>query len=78
MYDIGVGPKSEWRTLGQKYPAMKVFGCEPHPGQYKKLLTSNFPGPLANVAIGMSDGKATLHMSTSNIGSSRQWRRGAN
>lgn len=62
LYDIGVGPKSEWRTLGQRYPTMQVFGCEPHPQQYDALLKAKFPGPLAKVAIGENEGMATLHV----------------
>lgn len=64
LYDIGVGPKTEWRTLARKYPAMRVFGCEPHPAQYAKLLGAKFPGPLANVAIGEAEGVVTLHYAT--------------
>lgn len=61
MYDIGVGPKSEWRTLGRKYPGMRIFGCEPNPVQYERLLKVPFPGPLASVAIGEHEGVGTLH-----------------
>lgn len=68
LYDIGVGPKSEWRTLGRRYPDMRVVGCEPHPQQYNRLLQAGFPGPLANVAIGEREGTATLYAPTNNIG----------
>lgn len=61
MYDIGVGPKSEWRTLGKKYPRMRIFGCEPHPLTREAVLAAGFPGPLANVAIGENEGTATLY-----------------
>jgi FkbM family methyltransferase len=66
MYDIGVGPKSEWRTLGAKFPAMRIYGCEPEPKQHAKLLNAKFPGPLAQVAIGETAGVATLHVPTHN------------
>lgn len=64
LYDIGVGPKSEWRTLGRRYPKMRVCGCEPHPAQFESLLRAKFPGPLAQVAIGEAEGTATLHHAT--------------
>jgi len=67
FYDIGVGPKSEWQTLCHKYPTMPVFGCEPHPDQYQKLLGAKFPGPLAKVAIGETEGVATLHVPTHDL-----------
>jgi FkbM family methyltransferase len=67
LYDIGVGTKTEWRTLARKYPAMHVFGCEPHPAQYEKLLKDKFPGPLAKVAIGENEGIATLHVPTHDL-----------
>ena len=51
MYDIGVGPKSEWRTLGRKYARMRVFGCEPNPILHKRISEAGFPGPLEQVAI---------------------------
>ncbi|QDU76874.1 hypothetical protein Pan97_39310 [Bremerella volcania] len=67
LYDIGVGPKTEWRTLSRKYSAMHVFGCEPHPVQHEKLLDADFPGPLARVAIGENEGAATLHVPTHDL-----------
>jgi len=67
LYDIGVGPKTEWQTLGRKYPAMRVFGCEPHPEQHETILKKGFPGPLARVAIGQNEGPATLHVPTRDL-----------
>jgi FkbM family methyltransferase len=61
LYDIGVGPKTEWRTLGGRFPSMSIFGCEPNPIQHAKLLHANFPGSLLAVAIGENVGTATLH-----------------
>jgi FkbM family methyltransferase len=61
MYDLGVGPKTEYRTLGRLYPKMKIFGCEPSPVMYDRLLAAKFPGVLAKVAIGENEGTATLH-----------------
>lgn len=67
MYDIGVGPKSEWQTLGAKFPTMRIYGCEPEPNQHAKLLKAKFPGPLAQVAIGETEGVATLHVPTHDL-----------
>ena len=67
LYDIGVGPKSEWRTLHDRYPTMQVCGCEPHPLQYETLLRAGFPGSLAQVAIGEPEGIATLHIPTADL-----------
>jgi hypothetical protein len=61
LYDIGVGPKSEWRSLALAYPRMRVCGCEPHPAQHEALRKAKFPGPLMKVAIGEQEGVATLH-----------------
>jgi len=61
MYDIGVGPKTEWATLGAVWPGMRLFGCEPHPGQYEFLIRNGWPGVLANVAIGQPEGIRRLH-----------------
>lgn len=60
LYDIGMGLKSEWRTLQKLYPRLKVFGCEPHPATYQSLLRDGFSGTLAKVAIGEQEGKTTL------------------
>jgi len=66
LYDIGVGPKSEWRTLREEYPRLKVFGCEPHPKMYADLLAAKFPGPLYPVAISDQQGRAKFHVAASN------------
>lgn len=62
LYDIGVGPKTEWKTLAAVYPGMRIFGCEPNPAMYAKL-TPVFPGPLAQVAISSREGEVDLHCS---------------
>ena len=64
LYDIGVGPKTEWKTLSEKYPGMKVFGCEPLPHRYEKLAANGFPGPLENVAIGEGEGVMPIYFHT--------------
>ncbi|MEZ6099349.1 MAG: FkbM family methyltransferase [Pirellulaceae bacterium] len=61
LYDLGVGPKSEWRTLKKIFPELKVFGCEPHPETHKWLLEQGFPGTLLPVAIGDEAGTVTLY-----------------
>jgi hypothetical protein len=45
LYDIGVGPKTEWEELPKLWPNMKVYGCEPHPAIYRELIRRHFPGP---------------------------------
>lgn len=61
MYDIGVGPKTEWRTLGGLYPKMQLHGCEPHPVTFQQVRKAGFRGPLHPVAIGETEGTARLH-----------------
>ena len=60
LYDIGVGWKSEWRTLREVWPEMKVFGCEPNPATHAHLAPA-FPGPLHPLAITGSPGPQVLH-----------------
>lgn len=54
VYDIGVGPKTEYLTIIKKYPSLKFFGVEANPTIYKKILENNFPGILFNKAIAQS------------------------
>jgi FkbM family methyltransferase len=67
MYDIGVGMKTEWQTLAAKFPAMRIYGCEPQPVQHAQLVKAKFPGPLAQVAIGEIEGTTTLHVPTHDL-----------
>jgi len=59
MYNIGVGPKSEYLTLKTIYPNMNIFGCEPLASEYKGLR-KRFNGKLHEVAIGEKTGKAEI------------------
>lgn len=61
LYDIGVGPKTEWQTLGRIYKQMQLFGCEPDAQQFREL-SEVFPGSLLRVAIAETEGTATLHI----------------
>lgn len=61
MYDIGVGPKSEWKVLSGHYPSMRLYGCEPHPVMYESLKKS-FPGSLCQKAVSNCGQTAVLHM----------------
>lgn len=61
LYDIGVGPKQEWKLLHNRYPRMKVYGCEPNPHYYQELK-SVFPGKLSPVAVSDEHGERTLYM----------------
>jgi FkbM family methyltransferase len=50
MYDIGVGPKSEYTNIQLMMPWIKLYGCEPNPICYEKIK-SKFHGLLLNCAI---------------------------
>lgn len=66
MYDIGVGPGTEARTLKGFYPSMKVYGCEPSPDE-----AVDFPGILhPSVAIGEVDGHGVLYLGGKDSGQS--------
>jgi len=65
MYDIGVGLKTEWLTLGKIWPEMKIFGCEPCLRNYFKILPK-FPGKLFPVALGDKPGKRILYLHPKN------------
>jgi len=60
MYNIGVGPKSEYKTLKAIYPDMALFGCEPLALMYDGLH-DKFPGKLLTVALGAEKGHAQIH-----------------
>ena len=62
LYDIGVGPKSEWKTLGEYYPDMKIFGVEANPRMYDFILDEGFPGMLLNNAVFSESGSMELKM----------------
>jgi FkbM family methyltransferase len=67
MYELGVGPKRDWRALRKVYPGMKLFGCEPRPDMYERIVNrQKFPGMLIQVAIAKEEGTRTLHCSTEN------------
>lgn len=50
LYDLGVGPKTEWQTLRDQWPGLQMFGAEPFPPTYIDLQP-RFTGPLWPVAI---------------------------
>ena len=62
MYDIGVGPKTEYRNIQMMMPWIKLFGCEPDPRQYE-AIKSQFHGPLWPVAISTQP-EVPLHLSS--------------
>lgn len=70
MYDIGVGHKTEWWSLRDCWPNLRVFGAEPNPAMCNAIHRAGFPGPLAHVAIGEPEGPAILHLSSQNPGCS--------
>lgn len=60
LYDIGVGPKTEWRTLSEIFPQMSVHGVEANPELIDFLLKSNWIGQLLNNAVTQKIGKTEI------------------
>jgi len=60
LFNIGVGPKSEYRTLKGLYPEMEVFGCEPLLDRYEGLK-ERFNGKIFGVGISDKPGTASLN-----------------
>lgn len=54
LYDIGVGPKTEWLVLKRHWPNLKLFGCEPMLVSWSRLksLWDKLEGKLWHEAIG--------------------------
>lgn len=50
IYDIGVGPKSEYLTLNNKFPLAKFYGLEANPNTYKEI-EQKFPGTVLPMAV---------------------------
>ena len=63
MNDIGVGPKSEYITLGKRYPDMALYGFEPCWVRYRRLIPK-FPGLLLPYAAWDENTQLTLHRKT--------------
>lgn len=61
MYDLGVGICSEYLTLGEKYPDMRLFGCEPHPDEFRRL-SEVFKGDLYCVGISDKIGSPVMYL----------------
>lgn len=53
LYDVGVGPKTEYITLKKAIPNLKIFGTEPDPRQYKNVQPTfeNLGGVLKKYAV---------------------------
>jgi len=64
MYDVGVGPKSEYMVLGEIYPDMKIVGMEPSRNFFLSLLPS-FPGLLLPYAVWNEPAELELHRRSS-------------
>jgi FkbM family methyltransferase len=62
LYDIGVGPKSEWKVLGDFYKNMSIFGVEANPDMCKEILNSGFNGVLLNKAVSPHPGHIELRL----------------
>jgi FkbM family methyltransferase len=63
MFDIGVGPKSEYLTLGRRYPNMKIYGFEPCRVRFERLVPK-FPGILMPYAAWDENAELKLHRKT--------------
>ena len=59
LFNIGVGPKTEYLTLKGIYPEMKVSGCEPLLDKYEGLK-ERFNGKLFGVGISDKPGTASI------------------
>jgi FkbM family methyltransferase len=59
LYNIGVGPKTEYLTLKGIYPEMEVFGCEPLAEKYEGLC-ERFNGKLLKVGISDKPGTSSI------------------
>jgi FkbM family methyltransferase len=66
LIDVGIGLKSEYITLLEKYPEMLSVGLEPCPLIYKKLIP-NFPGLLLPYAAWSEKSYLDLYFSKSNL-----------
>jgi FkbM family methyltransferase len=62
MYDIGVGPKTEWDVYRLAFPDMRTFGVEANPGMVKDILARGWSGPLLNAAITTKTEKLKLSL----------------
>lgn len=51
LYDIGVGPKTEWKHLGEHYPEMRLYGIEANPDMCVRIVEAGFSGVLLNKAV---------------------------
>lgn len=67
LYDIGVGPKSEYLTLGEAYPEMRLCGCEPLLRLYGEDFRLKFNGTLLSVAISDEPGEVPMYYKEENL-----------
>jgi len=68
LYDIGVGLKTEWQTLGEIFPQMEICACDPNPAVISNLQQRHFSGKLLQVAIGPEAVPQTLYDTPNNPG----------
>lgn len=68
VYDIGVGPKSEYDTIKAKFKDISFFGTEPNP-DFFEMLCDKFPGQLLDYAISETGGESLVnfHLHPENI-----------
>jgi len=70
LYNIGVGPKTEAKTLKRVYPELEVFGCEPLLAHAADGVFDDFPGMLLPIGLSQYGGTKIIHRDWDNIGSS--------
>ncbi|MFA1621231.1 FkbM family methyltransferase [Rhizobium mongolense] len=68
VYDIGVGPKSEYDTIKSKFKNISFYGTEPNP-DFFEMLRDKFPGKLLDYAISEEGGRSLVefHLHPENI-----------
>ena len=66
LYDIGIGNKTEWKTLHDLYTEMALYGCEPMLNHYP-TMEKDFPGKIKQVAVGDISGNAKVYVRPASV-----------
>jgi len=66
VYDIGVGPKTEYLTINKKFPDLKMFGLEANPNTYQEIV-HKFPGTVLPLAVSESGGQVRYVVHEQNV-----------
>ncbi len=65
LLDVGVGPKTEYLTLLEMYPDMRLIGLEPFPSCFNTLIPK-FPGILLPYAAWSEEKSLELYINEAN------------